>query len=186
MKKLILDPNVSVGPFVFGTEQEKIWEIIRDEFSSECNPIIENIPPVYKSEYHENPNVHLEYKDNKLISVSFIDDITKYYHTELSLTVGWDDNPPSLTIGCKGYSTEIVENYRLFYTALKMKKGMNRKECRTLMNRTPQVSIDGRTDNYPFGIIKPEVTSLTYDSDDRLIKACQSFPDENIIDIRLK
>ena len=67
-----------------------------------------------------------------------------------------------------------------------MKKGMNRKECRTLMNRTPQVSIDGRTDNYPFGIIKPEVTSLTYDSDDRLIKACQSFPDENIIDIRLK
>ena len=145
MKKLILDPNVSVGPFVFGTEQEKIWEIIRDEFSSECNPIIENIPPVYKSEYHENPNVHLEYKDNKLISVSFIDDITKryceiylgkekiwprtekkflsifgesafievfgsYYHTELSLTVGWDDNPPSLTIGCKGYSTEIVEN----------------------------------------------------------------------------
>ena len=163
----------------------------------------------------------IEYKDNKLISVSFIDDITKryceiylgkekiwprtekkflsifgesafievfgsYYHTELSLTVGWDDNPPSLTIGCKGYSTEIVENYRLFYTALKMKKGMNRKECRTLMNRTPQVSIDGRTDNYPFGIIKPEVTSLTYDSDDRLIKACQSFPDENIIDIRLK
>ena len=54
------------------------------------------------------------------------------------------------------------------------------------MNRTPQVSIDGRTDNYPFGIIKPEVTSLTYDSDDRLIKACQSFPDDNIIDIRLK
>lgn len=221
MKKLILNPNVSVGPFVFGTEQEKIWEIIKKEFGSESKPIIENVPPAYKEEYHENPHVHLEYKDNRLISVSFMDDITRryceiylgkekiwprtekkflsifgesafievfglYYHTELSLIANWDDNPTSLTIGCKGYSTEIVENFRLFYTALEMKKGMNRKECRTLMNRTPQVSIDGRTDNYPFGIIKPEVTSLTYDSDDRLIKACQSFPDENIIDIRLK
>ena len=35
MKKLILNPNVSVGPFVFGTEQEKIWEIIKKEFGSE-------------------------------------------------------------------------------------------------------------------------------------------------------
>ncbi len=43
---------------------------------------------------------------------------------------------------------------------------------------------DSSTHDYPFGIIKPEVTSLTYDSDDRLIKPCQSFPDENIIDIR--
>ena len=59
MKKLILNPNVSVGPFVFGTEQEKIWEIIKKEFGSESKPIIENIPPVYKEEYHENTNVNL-------------------------------------------------------------------------------------------------------------------------------
>ena len=29
MKKLILKPNISVGPFVFGTEQEEVWKIIK-------------------------------------------------------------------------------------------------------------------------------------------------------------
>lgn len=48
-----------------------------------------------------------------------------YYHTEFSIAVGWDDNPHSLTIGQKGYCSEIVENYQLFDTVLNMKKGMN-------------------------------------------------------------
>ena len=67
-----------------------------------------------------------------------------------------------------------------------MKKGMNRSECRKLMNRPPEVSRDGKTDNYPYGIIKPELTSLTYDSDDRLIRAQKTFSEEDTIDILVK
>ncbi len=38
MKKLILNHTISAGPFVFGTEQEEIWKIIKRELGSECNP----------------------------------------------------------------------------------------------------------------------------------------------------
>ena len=54
------------------------------------------------------------------------------------------------------------------------------------MNRPPEVSRDGKTDNYPYGIIKPELTSLTYDSDDRLIRAQKTFSEEDTIDILVK
>ena len=35
MHKLILNPNISVGPFVFGVEQKEIWRIMKEEFGSE-------------------------------------------------------------------------------------------------------------------------------------------------------
>ena len=35
MIQLILEPNISVGPFVFGTSQKEIWEIMKNEFNSE-------------------------------------------------------------------------------------------------------------------------------------------------------
>jgi len=60
---------------------------------------------------------------------------------------------------------------------------MIRTECRMLINRPPKVSNDGRTDNYLYGIIKPEVTSLTYDSNDKLIIVSQSFPNGHVINI---
>ncbi len=221
MKKLIFKPNVSVGSFVFGTEQEKVWEIMKSEFGSERNPLIDRQLPAYETEYYANPNVHLSYKDSKLISVDFIDDISKryleiylgnekiwprtekkflsifgydsfvdiygsYYHTDFSLAVGWDDNPPSLLIGQKGYCTEAVENFRLVNAILNMKKGMNRNECRMIINNTPQVSCDGRTDCYPHGIIRPEVTSLTFDSDNKLIKASQTFPNGEVVNFTLE
>ena len=218
MKNLILKPNVSVGPFVFGTEQKEIWKIMKEEFGSERDPIVYRDLPAYESEYYANPKVHLEYKDSKLISVNFIDDIREryceiylgkekiwprtekkflsmfdkdsfveiygsYFHLDSSIAADWEDNTPTLTIGCKGYCAEIVENSRLFNVASAMKKGMSRTECRMLINRSPQVSNDGRTDNYLYGIIKPEVTSLTYDSSDKLIRASQSFPSGDVINI---
>ena len=215
MKKLFFNPNVSVGPFVFGTEREDIWKMMKREFGSERDL------PVFETENYQTPYVQLEYINNKLISVSFIDDITRrdceiylgkekiwprtekkllpifgrdsfvdiygtYYHKDFSFIAEWDDRPPSLTIGCQGYCSELLENFRIFYTALEMKKGMNRSECRKLMNRPPEVSRDGKTDNYPYGIIKPELTSLTYDSDDRLIRAQKTFSEEDTIDILVK
>jgi hypothetical protein len=214
MKKLILNPNVSVGPFVFGTKREDMWAIMKKEFGSERDL------PVFETEDYENPHVQLEYIDEKLISVTFIDDIRKryceiylgnekiwprtekkflsifgrdsfvetfgaFYHTELSLLIDCDHNPPSLTIGCDGYCNEIVENFRLFYTASKMKKGMSRDECRMLINRQPLISDDGRTDCYPYGKLRPEVTSLTYDSNNKLIKATQSYPEGKVLNITL-
>ena len=188
MRKLVLNPNVSVGPFVFGTEQKEMWKIMKNEFGSERDPLVERSLPAYETEYYANPDVNLSYKDNKLISVTFIDDIREryceiylgkekiwprtekkflsifgrdsfvevygsYYHTEFSLAVGWDDNPPSLLIGQEGYCSEAVENYQLFDTVLNMKKGMNRNDCRMLINRIPIVSDDGKTDHYPFRLI---------------------------------
>jgi len=73
MKKLILNPNVSVGPFVFGTKREDMWAIMKKEFGSERDL------PVFETEDYENPHVQLEYIDEKLISVTFIDDIRKRY-----------------------------------------------------------------------------------------------------------
>ena len=73
MKKLFLNPNVSVGPFVFGTEQKEMWKIMKKEFGSEREL------PVFESEDYQNPHVQLEYIDRKLISVTFIDDIRERY-----------------------------------------------------------------------------------------------------------
>ena len=217
MRKLVLNPNVSVGPFVFGTEQKEMWKIMKNEFGSERDPLVERSLPAYETEYYANPDVNLSYKDNKLISVTFIDDIREryceiylgkekiwprtekkflsifgrdsfvevygsYYHTEFSLAVGWDDNPPSLLIGQEGYCSEAVENYQLFDTVLNMKKGMNRNECRMLINRIPVVSDDGKTDHYHHGVIRPEKISLTYDSRNNLVKLIKTFPDGEIID----
>jgi hypothetical protein len=221
MKKLILNPNISVGPFVFGTEQEEIWKIMKKEFGSERDSIVERSLPAYESEYYDNPNVHLSYKDNKLISIMFIDDIRQryceiylgqekiwprtekkflsifgrdsftevygsYYHTTLSLIPEWDENPPYLLIGKKGYAAEAAENYQLFEIAEGMKKMMDRKYCRMLIDRTPQISEDGRTDHYPHGIIRPEIISLTFDSNDKLIKVTKKFPDGYLLNISLK
>ncbi len=217
MRKLVLNPNVSVGPFVFGTEQKEMWKIMKNEFGSERDPLVERSLPAYETEYYANPDVNLSYKDNKLISVTFIDDIREryceiylgkekiwprtekkflsifgrdsfvevygsYYHTEFSLAVGWDDNPPSLLIGQEGYCSEAVENYQLFDTVLNMKKGMNRNDCRMLINRIPIVSDDGKTDHYLHGVIRPEKISLTYDSRNNLVKLIKTFPDGEIID----
>ena len=218
MHKLILNPNISVGPFVFGVEQKEIWRIMKEEFGSEQNPVVERELPDYESEYYENLNINFEYKDNKLISVMFIDDIREryceiylgnekiwprtekkflsifgrdsfvdvygsYYHTGFSLAVGWDDDPPSLTIGQEGYSAEIVENYKLFDTVSGMEKGMNRNECRAIIGRTPNVSADGRTDTYSHGVIRPEIVSLTFDSDNKLITVTKRFPDGDVLNI---
>ena len=71
MKKLFFNPNVSVGPFVFGTEREDIWKMMKREFGSERDL------PVFETENYQTPYVQLEYINNKLISVSFIDDITR-------------------------------------------------------------------------------------------------------------
>ena len=204
MRKLVLNPNVSVGPFVFGTEQKEMWKIMKNEFGSERDPLVERSLPAYETEYYANPDVNLSYKDNKLISVTFIDDIREryceiylgkekiwprtekkflsifgrdsfvevygsYYHTEFSLAVGWDDS-------------EAVENYQLFDTVLNMKKGMNRNDCRMLINRIPVVSDDGKTDHYHHGVIRPEKISLTYDSRNNLVKLIKTFPDGEIID----
>ena len=221
MKKFILDPNISVGPFVFDTEQEKIWKMMKKEFGSVRDPIVDRYLPAYESEYYENPNVHLSYKDNKLISIMFIDDISQryceiylgqekiwprtekkflsifgrdsftevygsYYHTTLSLIPDWDENPPYLLIGKKGYAAEAAEHLQLFAIVSDMIKGMDRDKCRMLINHTPQVSKDGRTDFYPYGFIKPEVTALTFDSNDKLIRAVQTFTDGDVLNISLK
>jgi hypothetical protein len=218
MHKLRLTPNVSVGPFVFGTEQQEMWEIMKNEFGSVRSSIVERNKPSYESEYYANPDIHLDYKDNKLISVNFIDDIRQryceiyledqkiwprterkflaifgrdsfieiygtYYHTRFSLAVGWDDNPPSLLIGQEGYCTEAVEHFRFYNIVSKMEKGLPRDVCRMTINRAYHVSEDGRSDNYQHGVIKREATSLTFDSDNRLIKAWQSYPDGDVIDI---
>ena len=218
MKKLILNPNISVGSFVFGTEQEEVWKIVKREFGSERDPKTERSLPAYEAEYYPIPNILLEFKERKLLSVSFNDDISqryyeiylgkekiwprskkkffsifsmdsfvdvygRYFHPQLSIGVDWDDDLPSLLIGQPGYSAEMIENYRLFDAALAMKKGINRDECRILINRTPQVSEDGRTDFYPYGVIKPEVTALTFDANDKLTNAVQTFPDGDIVNI---
>ena len=221
MKKLILTPNISVGPFVFGTEQEEVWKIIKMEFESERNPKTERSLPAYEAEYYPIPNILLEFKERKLLSVSFNDDISqryceiylgkekiwprskkkffsifgaesfvdvygRYFHPQLSIGVDWDDDLPSLLIGQPGYSTEMIENYRLFDIAIRLKKMTDRKECCRLINRTPQVSEDGRTDCYPFGVIKPEVISLTFDANNKLIKVIKKFPDEYLLNIDLE
>ena len=221
MKKLILNPNISVGPFVFGTEQEEVWKIVKREFGSERDPKTERSLPAYEAEYYPIPNILLEFKERKLLSVSFNDDISqryceiylgkekiwprskkkffsifsmdsfvdvygRYFHPQLSIGVDWDDDLPSLLIGQPGYSSEMIENYRLFDIAISLKKMTDRKECRRLINRTPQVSEDGRTDYYPFGVIKPEVISLTFDANNKLIKVIKKFPDGYLLNIDLE
>ena len=79
-----------------------------------------------------------------------------------------------------------MENFQLANAILNMKKGMNRNECRMIINSIPQVSCDGRTDCYPHGIIRPEVTSLTFDSDNKLIKASQTFPNGEVVNFTLE
>jgi len=79
MKKLILNPNISVGPFVFGTEQEEVWEIVKREFGLERDPKTERSLPAYEAEYYPIPNILLEFKERKLLSVSFNDDISQRY-----------------------------------------------------------------------------------------------------------
>ena len=71
MKKLILNPNISVGHFMFGADREQILEIIKKEFNTDCEPITDCHSPTYHTEYFENPDIYLEYKDNKLVSVKF-------------------------------------------------------------------------------------------------------------------
>ena len=221
MKKLILNPNISVGPFVFGTEQEEVWKIVKREFGSERDPDTERSLPAYEAEYYPIPDILLEFKDKKLLSVSFNDDISqryceiylgnekiwprskkkffsifgeesfvdvygRYFHPQLSIGADWDDDLPSLIIGQPGYSTEMIENYRLFDIALKLKKMTDRKYCRRLIDRTPQISEDGRTDHYHHGIIRPEIISLTFDSNDKLIKVTKKFPDGSLLNISLK
>ncbi len=221
MKKLILNPNISVGPFVFGTEQEEVWKIIKREFGSERDPDTERSLPAYEAEYYPIPDILLEFKNKKLLSVSFNDDIShryceiylgnekiwprskkkffsifggesfvdvygRYFHPQLSIGADWDDDLPSLLIGQEGYSTEMIETYRIFDIVESMTKMMDRKECRMLINRPPQISEDGRTDFYPYGVIKPEVTELTFDSNDKLIRAVQTFTDGDVLNISLK
>ena len=50
---------------------------MKNEFNSERELPTDRSLPAFETEYYENPNVHLEYKDNKLISITFIDDIRK-------------------------------------------------------------------------------------------------------------
>ena len=128
--------------------------------------------------------------EKKFLSIfgqdSFTEVYGSYYHTTLSLIPEWDENPPYLLIGKKGYAAEAAENYQLFEIAEGMKKMMDRKYCRMLIDRTPQISEDGRTDHYPHGIIRPEIISLTFDSNDKLIKVTKKFPDGYLLNISLK
>ena len=55
MKKFILNPNISVGPFVFGMAREEVWKMMKDEFGTEREL------PTFEREYYTNPNVLLEY-----------------------------------------------------------------------------------------------------------------------------
>ncbi len=79
MHKLQLVPNVSVGPFVFGMDQAEVHAMMKREFGSERGPRVERSLPAYESEYYANPDVHLEFKESKLISVFFIDDIRERF-----------------------------------------------------------------------------------------------------------
>ncbi len=79
MYKLQLVPNVSVGPFVFGMEQAEVHAMMKREFGSEQDPLVERRFPVYESEYYDNLNVRLEYKEGKLITVYFIDNIKERF-----------------------------------------------------------------------------------------------------------
>ena len=69
MHKLEFVPNVSVGPFIFGMEQSEVHKIIKGVFKSESEPQVERDLPSYESEYYPNPDIHVEYKNKKLISV---------------------------------------------------------------------------------------------------------------------
>lgn len=216
MKKLNLMPNVSIGSFVFGTEREEIRKIMKREFGSEPDQ------PVFDTdEDYANPNVQLEFTDEKLISVTFLDDYRNryceiylgkekiwprtekkffsifgqdsfvelygsYYHTAFSLLPDWDENPPSLTIGMEGYCSELVDNLELYNPVSGMKKGMYRDDCRKVINHIYYVSDDGRSDSYQAGVIRPEVTSLTFDSGDNLIRACRTYPDGEAVNIGLQ
>ena len=68
MNKFNLEPNVSVGPLVFGTQRQEIREIMKDRFDAEVDL------PVFEREYYKTLNVFLEYVDEKLVSVEFVDD----------------------------------------------------------------------------------------------------------------
>ncbi len=218
MHKLEFVPNVSVGPFIFGMEQSEVHKIIKGVFKSESEPQVERDLPSYESEYYPNPDIHVEYKNKKLISVFFIDDIRQRYceiylnnekiwprtkkkffsifgqdsfvelydsfsHNEFSLCPNWENSPPSLVVGQKGYCAELVETQQLVDIVFEMRKGMTRDHCRMLIGRKPEVSADGMTDNYPHGTIKPEIMSLTYGPDNLLLRASHSYPNGHVINI---
>ena len=73
MIELRFIPNISVGPFVFGTEREEVWKMMKNEFGTEREL------PTFEREYYKYPNVFLEFIENKLMSVSFADDYPKRY-----------------------------------------------------------------------------------------------------------
>ena len=73
-------------------------------------------------------------------------------------------------------SLKII-NYLIPYPAWK------KNECRVIIGRTPSVSADGRTDTYSHGVIRPEIVSLTFDSDNKLITVTKRFPDGDVLNI---
>ena len=141
MNKFKLNPNISVGPFIFGTKREEVWKMMKLEFGTEREL------PTFEREYYKNPNVLLEYIDDKLVSVSFIDDRNKryceiylngekiwprtqkkffsifkensfvdvygtYMSPELSVTSEWElDENHSLLLAVKGYCKELIKTF---------------------------------------------------------------------------
>lgn len=205
MKKFILNPNISVGPFVFGMEREEVWKMMKDKFGTEREL------PTFEREYYTNPNVLLEYIDNKLVSVSFVDDryrryceiylngekiwprtqkkffsifgehsfvdvYGEYMSSELSIATEWElDGRHNLLLAITGYSKEMIECFQFFGIILELKKGMERDKVRKLIGRTPKISNDGRTDCYPQGFYSPEETFITYDANNRLVKITKKY-----------
>ncbi len=212
MIELRFIPNISVGPFVFGTEREEVWKMMKNEFGTEREL------PTFEREYYKYPNVFLEFIENKLMSVSFADDYPKrycdiyfnderiwprtqekffsifegntfvdvygsYMSSELSITTAWEDGHQSLLLAKTGYCKELIESYQLFGIVLHLKKGMGRDEVRKIVGRIPEVVDAGDTDCYPIGIYSPEETFLTYDVNDKLVKIIKKFNDEGIIKV---
>ncbi len=209
MNKFNLEPNVSVGPLVFGTQRQEIREIMKDRFDAEVDL------PVFEREYYKTLNVFLEYVDEKLVSVEFVDDRENrtceiYYQKEriwprtkkkffallgnetfddvfgvlmcrnLSLNVDWEPGePPSLLVAQGGYCGELIDCYSLVTKVLDLKKGMDRENVRDILCFTPQISDDSRTDIYALGVYSPEVTFLTYDENDKLIKIVKKYNSGN-------
>ena len=77
VRKLQLEPNVSVGPFVFGMDQAEVRRIMKTDFGSEPDPGTDRNIPGYATDLYDEPEVRFEYLGGKLIAVSFAQEVSQ-------------------------------------------------------------------------------------------------------------
>ncbi len=205
VKQLILNPTIALGPLVFDSPRDEIWQIMKKEFNCKAQDWDA------ESEYYEEYDLEFEYYNDRLIALTtncdagehfvevwwhnrkiwpatfgdfftdfkiqdFVDVCGTIYNPNLSLAVEFDHEFSTIILGNRNYCAEIVENFKLSEAMEKLAVGMSRDEVRQQLNFEYRRCDDQRMDCYAQGLYLPEETFLTYDPQDKLTEVVKRFP----------